>query len=291
SGECVAWPRSCELVGRARGCDFVSIAGGTFTMGDEDASAEGGTGAFPEQAGITVGALTIDAYEVTVERFRAFWAAGHPAPEGPVLYPGGGSATVARVTAPTATESDAACNWSSDAGAREAHPINCVTWSTALAFCAWDGGRLPTEAEWEWAARGRAVGALAPGRDFPWGDDMPEGSVGGVCDLAHAFECEGSDGARTREVGAFPASAGIHDQIGNVGELTADEYQLYGAGRSVCWTDAPQTDPLCDVAGEGNERTVRGASLAAMTRGGLMSATRRSVAEGEYGTVGFRCVR
>lgn len=291
SGACVAWPRSCDASGRGRGCDVVAIEGGTFEMGDEVADASGQTGAFPVQPAIAVGAFTIDAYEVTVARFRAFWAAGHPAPDGPVPYPGERSVSIVEVAPPRLGTEFAECNWSLEPGEREAHPINCLTWSTALAFCAWDGGRLPTEAEWEWAARGRAASGLAPGRDHPWGDERPTGTVGGGCDRAHAFECAGRDGALTREVGAFAPAAGVYDQIGNVSELTADHYDRYGATLGTCWTEVPQTDPLCRRSGVGLEHAVRGGSYSTDFQTSLMSATRRSLPEATYAHVGMRCVR
>lgn len=290
-GACVPWPRSCEHVGRARGCDLVALPGGSFTMGDEEAAAEGATGAFPEQPAITVSPLTIDAYEVTVARFREFWRAGHPAPAAPVPYPGGRSVDASVVSEPTRTEDSAECNWSPEPGAREAHPVNCITWSTALAFCAWDGGRLPTEAEWEWAARGHSLGGLVSGRDFPWGNEVPDGATGErSCTRAQAFSCAGDDDGATREVGAFAAAAGVYDQTGNVAELTADHYDFYGVGAGMCWRQVPQTDPLCRLAS--GEVTVRGGAHGSSFTSYLMGATRAAVdPSGGLSGVGLRCVR
>ncbi|UJR79574.1 formylglycine-generating enzyme family protein [Sandaracinus amylolyticus] len=292
-GECVPWPRSCDAIGRGPGCDLVAMPGGTFSMGDEEAATSGGTGAFPEQPGVRVSPFVIDAYEVSVARFRAFWDAGHPAPSAPVAYPGGRTIALdGPVVDPIDRELEPECNWSDTPGALEAHPMDCVTWSTALAFCAWDGGRLPTEAEWEFAARGHTLGGLAPRRDFPWGDEAPSGTEGGGCDRAQAFVCAGRDGAWTREVGSFAGVAGVFDQIGNVGELTADHYDFYGVGEGNCWRGTMPLDPLCRRTGEGLEVTVRGAGYPAVFISTLMSAARGSIAtDGAYPAIGFRCVR
>ncbi|AKF07820.1 formylglycine-generating enzyme family protein [Sandaracinus amylolyticus] len=292
-GECAPWPRSCDAIGRGRGCELVAMPGGTFAMGDEEAASSGGTGAFPVQPGVRVSPFVIDAYEVTVARFRAFWDAGHPAPSAPVAYPGGRSLALdGPVVDPLDRDFEPQCNWSATPGALEAHPMNCVTWSTALAFCAWDGGRLPTEAEWEFAARGHALGGLAPGRDFAWGDEPPDGAAGGRCDRAQAFECAGDDDAWTREVGAFAPVAGVFDQIGNVTEFTADHYDFYGVGEGGCWRGTMPLDPLCRRTGEDLEVTVRGGGYPALFVSSLMGAARGALeSDGAYPAIGFRCVR
>ena len=86
------------------------------------------------------------------------------------------------------------------------HPINCVDWSQATAYCASAGRRLPTEREWQWAARGAARGSA-----YPWGDDAPGGQL-----------CwNRKDG--TCAVGSFPAGdspQGVKDLAGNVWEWT-----------------------------------------------------------------------
>ncbi len=145
--------RSCAAMGTP-GCGMVAITGGTFTMGEATVA----NNATPVQPMTTVGNFAIDTYEVTVARFRAFVAAGRPVPTGSVMYRGGAMPFEGTVS----TEAELNCGSANyPRGDRENHPINCANWATAQAFCVWDGGRLPTQAEWEFAARGSAV------RPFP----------------------------------------------------------------------------------------------------------------------------
>lgn len=114
------------------------------------------------------------------------------------------------------------------------HPINYVNWSDAEAFCIWVGGRLGSEAEWEYAARG------SDGRIYPWGNARPSCSTAwtDVDDCAKSI---------THEVGTMPAGAspwGVLDMAGNVAEWVADHcnsdsYQGAPTDGSV-WTKLPE---------------------------------------------------
>jgi formylglycine-generating enzyme required for sulfatase activity len=120
----------------------------------------------------------------------------------------------------------------------EAQPVVSVTWDEAAAFCRWAGGRLPTEAEWERAARG-----AREGETYPWGRQEPS-DVAGAPDGAR-FGAK--DGAVA--VGRFaPNGFGLYDMAGNVWEWVADWYGLY-SGRAM-------VDPPGPSSGSG--RVLRG---------------------------------
>jgi len=117
------------------------------------------------------------------------------------------------------------------------HPVVFVTWHAAEAFCRWSGGRLPSEAEWEYAARaGRDV-------EFPWGDARPA--------VEHAnFSASGVGG--TRAVGSYPANPfGLHDMAGNVWEFLLDAW-------TPNYRSGPRADPVAGEPVAGDFRSVRG---------------------------------
>jgi formylglycine-generating enzyme required for sulfatase activity len=113
------------------------------------------------------------------------------------------------------------CNWNK--AGRERHPINCVTWKQAEAYCRWSGGRLPTAAQWEKAARG------GKGRRYPWGDTEPNCSLA-VMDDGNG---EGCGRQQTWRVGTQPSGAspyGALDMAGNVREWTVTAAGPTGKG-------------------------------------------------------------
>jgi formylglycine-generating enzyme required for sulfatase activity len=216
----------------------------------------------------------IDRTEVTVERFLAASAA--TALEDAPLE-------IGDCREPTFT-------YCTQSGERPDLPINCVRWVDARDVCLAAGGDLPTEAQWEHAARGRGQG-----RRYPWGDAAPS------CDtatLAQGLSCGGCRGADV--VGSRPDDVsrdGIHDLGGNVAELTLDSWALYEADPELPTPADPWQTPgiLSDPWAQGTSarQVVRGGawrlaltSALAMQRGFRWSNTFR---EGRDRAVGFRC--
>jgi formylglycine-generating enzyme required for sulfatase activity len=164
-----------------------------------------------------------------------------------------------------------------DPNAPTDHPVRDVDWYEATAYCAWLGGSLPTEAQWEFAARG------AEGREYPWGDDPP------TPERANYSETASSSGVEA--VGSHPKGAtpeGVQDLAGNVSEWCRDWYGPYseeGAGSSA---GGVVVDP--PGAREGPFRVLRGGAFG-FDPGHLRAASRFSYhPEDEGGGVGLRCV-
>lgn len=226
------------------GAAMVLIPAGEFQMG----SNSGSDREKPVHT-VYVDAFYMDVYEVTMGQYRKFLqATGHRAL----------SWRVSKVS-PT-----------------EMHPVVGVSWHDAMAYATWAGKRLPTEAEWEKAARGGRVG-----QNYPWGNEF---------DASQANYNENLEG--TTAVGSYGENGyGLYDMAGNAAEWCLDEWHHY--------TRSPRQNPL---AGEMSLREViadyRNVStgLAHMYRGGNwrttawgLRVTSRSWGAGPI--IGFRCVR
>ncbi len=237
-----------------------------------------------------VSRFSLDEYAVTVGRFRAFLAAydawrsaGNP-PAGagahPLIADSGWRSdwVLSESAADIQSEAGVACSSLSQtftAGSDEL-PINCVTWLEAFAFCAWDGARLPTEAEWEAAATG---GDQA--RPYPWGAQEPDPTRAAYdCtgDRSLAQDCAVTD---ILDVGSRPAGAGRwghQDLAGNVWQWVLDAYRAYPA----VVNDAAEVS-------EATYRTIRGSgwySAAIDLRAALRYNSLPSARRSEFG---FRC--
>ena len=224
--------------------DMVWIPGGTYEMGSHDH--------YPEERPVhpvTVDGFWIDQYPVTNERFRRFVeATGHVtfaeiAPD-PKDYPGAmpsmlfaGSLVFVKPAGPV--DLDNLSNWwtfmrgadwrhptgpKSSIGGRKRHPVVHVAFADAEAFARWDGKALPTEAEWEHAARGGLAGV-----EYAWGSEMTPRGRHMANTWQGAFPWQNLVADRyegTSPVDAFPPNGyGVSDMIGNVWEWTTDWYR------------------------------------------------------------------
>ena len=165
--------------------------------------------------------------------------------------------------------------------ARADHPMVFVSWYEADDYCAWAGARLPTEAEWEYAARG------PEGLVFPWGNEF-EGTRVNYCDVNCTWSTKDSavdDGFKeAAPVGSYPTGAswcGALDLAGNVEEWAADWFGEYSS--------TPVENPTGPSSGEG--RVARGGAFN-FTPAGLRGASRFGYPSGKsWYQTGFRCAR
>jgi sulfatase modifying factor 1 len=236
-----AMPPSCAgLVtscGATSCCDSPIVPGGTFSR-SYDVS---GDGSYADPSWVaTVSTFRLDRYEVTVARYRAFVASARGTQLDPPVagagahphLPGSGWDPAWNATLPVDTSAQraallyAACvgysTWTDEPGDNEDRPINCLGWLDAMAFCVWDGGYLPTEAEWNYAA---AAGAEQ--RAFPWSTTADElafdpSDASYFCIADDDPSCSASD---ILPVGSRPAGDGKWGQAdlgGNMSEWVLD---------------------------------------------------------------------
>ena len=159
-----------------------------------------------------------------------------------------------------------------DGWMKKDHPMVNVTWDEARSYCAWAGGRLPTEAEWEYAARGGSEGLK-----YPWGNERSHHE-------ANYWRTGGGDRWRyTAPVGSFPANGfGLYDAVGNVYEWTADWFDEYYYARS------PKDDPPGPPTGR--TRVARGGAGFINQRVLRISTRIGNSPNMRNYSLGFRCV-
>jgi len=223
---------------RLSGVEFVRVPAGEFWMGSDD----GDSGEKPRHR-VSLDAFSIDKYEVINALYKRFMdATGRQAPS----------------------------YWSDQKWNGASQPVVGVTWHDADAYCKWAGKRLPTEAEWEKAARG------TDSRTFPWG---------ALWDSSKGNSNESKLG-KTVAVGSYPGGAspyGAHDMAGNVWEWVADWYDKDYYKRS------PERNPTGPESGQ--YRVLRGGSWINYAVY-LRTANRNDNSpDVRYRIIGFRCAR
>jgi sulfatase modifying factor 1 len=278
--------------------NLVGLDGGWFRMGSDDAYAYHGDGEGPVRS-VRVDPFRIAAHAVSNHQFAEFVAAtGHVTSAERYgvsfvfagLLPDDFPPTRAVVGTQWWREVPGAC-WRRPEGgrstldARADHPVVHVSWEDAIAYCRWSGLRLPTEAEWEYAARGGLEGMR-----FPWGNTLRpngehrmnvwQGEFPGRNTLADGY-------LGTAPVDAFaPNDFGLYNMTGNVWEWTADWF-------SPTWhLNGTRHNPAGPPSGE--RRALRGGSYlchASYCYRYRVSARMGNTPDTSTGNIGFRCAR
>jgi formylglycine-generating enzyme required for sulfatase activity len=284
--------------GGRHGIEQVAVPSGAFTMGDSSGDRNPGDGELPQHP-VRLGAFSIDATSVTNDDFAAFVDATGYATESETF--GFSAVFHLAVAAPESDITGVAAgtpwwygvrgaDWRHPGGRDSSieglgdHPVVHVSWNDALAYCAWAGRRLPTEAEWEYASRGGIEAAK-----YPWGDaEVDEGGW-----RANIFQGEFprvntlDDGwLMTAPVRSFqPNGYGLWQTVGNVWEWCAD------------WFDpnyyrvSPDADPRGPE--RGGARVMRGGSYLchiSYCNRYRNSARTSNTPDSASGNVGFRTV-
>lgn len=241
--------RSQPVVLPVRGADgplgsMLQMPAGTFLMG----SNAGGDDERPERV-VNMPAYQIDRYEVTVGEFREFV-----------------KATNYRTSAELAGKPFGETWRVDNIGSRFDHPVRYVSWWDADKYCRWLGKRLPTEAEWEYAARGN------DGRTYPWGNDFDPARVAPPGD--------------TTPVGFYlnnRSPIGAYDMAGNVWEWVNDWYRpdYYAQNEN----DNPQGPPQAD------QRVIRGGSFTNAPEDLRVTRRIKDDPGSSHRDVGFRCAK
>ena len=246
------------------------IPAGTFQMG----STTGDVDEVPVHT-VELDAFYIDQHEVTNAKYQTFVAAtGHPPPRG-IGY-----------TAVYELLKNDYEPWNDPGFNHPDQPVTTVTWFDATAYCEWVGKRLPTEAEWEKAARGGLEGTR-----YPWGDTEPDNTSANFADSQTEFEWRSpdvNDGFLfTAPVGTFPPNGyGLFDMAGNVWEWCADWYSpTYYS--DVQGAESPPRNPTGPDTGE--RRVLRGGTWYRAVHT-IRNAERVSdFPSNSLNVVGFRC--
>jgi len=312
-------PASCAVTPKAAGtsycgasnescCTSLDVQGGTYDRTYTNV----GSGPTSTADPATISSFRLDKYLVTVARFRQFRNAVIPPDGGTPWVPPSGSGKhvhlnsgsgIASVTSPGAfepgwlasddanlvpTDTNLACTtgystWSPTPGDTDPLPINCVNWYEAYAFCIWDGGFLPSEAEWEYVAAGGANEQA-----YPWGATTP-GTVNTYaiysCHYPTGFGgCSGLESIAA--VGSAPTGAALGGELDMAGDVYEWNLDLLGGYVSPCTDCGNVTAPVGTV-----NRVIRGGDFQDGPQFLLPAAREDETSTGRLDTAGMRCAR
>jgi formylglycine-generating enzyme required for sulfatase activity len=279
---CEALPNNCGSAGNESCCQAATMPGETYNRANDVA--------FPA----SVSAYRLDLFEVTVGRFRKFVdafpnskpkanAGAHP------LMLSSGWDTTWDVKLPAnqaqlvaAIKCGSEATWTDAAGANELLPMNCLDWYTAFAFCAWDGGRLPTEAEWNHAASGGPEQ-----RAYPWSNPPDSTTI----DATFAnYNCQGDGVGQCTFADILPIASksplgdgkwGHKDLAGGMWEWAVDRYGSFVTPCKDC----------ANLTGSDTYRVVRGGGWVIHELLLLNSARYNQAPTIRLRDVGARCAR
>lgn len=225
------------------GLEYVWIPAGSFQMGCVPSDSKGGLEEKPRHRIVVSSGFWISSTAVTVRAYREY-------------------CKKARAKMPKPPDSDS--SWQ-----RNDHPIENVSWNDAKAYCEWAGGRLPTEAEWEYAARGGMSGRI-----YPWGNNLSRR------DANYANDPKWKGTSPVREYP--PNGLGLYDMVGNVREWCSDWYSAQ------YYRNSPQSDPK--GPSEGTYRVLRGGAWSSPPNSIRVSYRIRSLSDDSIVGIGVRCV-
>jgi len=248
---------------------MVYVSAGAFTMGNP--AGQQNSDDSPARL-ICLNGFYIDKYEVTNAQFKQFVDETGYLTDAEKGAAGSGVLTWRNPYGPDSSFEDML-----------SHPVVCVSWTDANAYAQWAGKRLPTEAEWEKAARGN------DGRLFPWGNaHLPEAALN-VADKSVSSKWSStavSDGYKTAApVGSFPGGKSVYgaeDMAGNVWEWCADWWD------SEYYKTSPSDNPM--GPSEGEYRVIRGGSWFYHLEGARTTQRMYFRPDGNSSAIGFRCV-
>ena len=295
---CMGLTATCGFGANESCCRAEPVPGGTFYRGYDMATDNYNDMGYPA----TVSSFVLDTYEVTVGRFRAFVNAGL----GTAISPPAGGAGAHSKLANSGWDSawntslvadtgaltfavncgSSSQTWTDAPGPNENKPMNCVSWYEAMAFCIWDGGYLPTEAEWNYAASGGSEQ-----RAYPWSN--PADSLIISCSHANYLTsdpsvewCVSSEtSGATNRVGSESATGDGRwhhsDLAGNVDEWTLD---YYASAYPMPCNDCANLTPS-------SARMRRGGSFTFIAPFQRAAFRFSNIPAGRFVSIGLRCAR